>query len=75
VSNAAEPNSVARDILIIALAILASFGLLGLIWLGIDRYEGNAVFEGILALVAVGANVYAVVMVIRLLWLFFRRRQ
>jgi hypothetical protein len=74
-SDAAERSSVTRDIIIIALAILASFGLLGLIWLGIERYEGNYVFEGILALVAVGANVYAVVVIMRFLWLFFRKRQ
>lgn len=74
-SNAAEPNSTVRDIFIIALVIVASFGLLALLWLGMARYEGDPVFEGILALVAVAANIYPVVLIIRLVWLFFRRRQ
>ncbi|HEV2563331.1 MAG TPA: hypothetical protein VGT78_14435 [Rhizomicrobium sp.] len=74
-SNAVEPKSPARDILIIALVMVASFGLLALLWLGMAHYEGDPVFEGILALVAVAANVYAVVVIVRFLLLFFRRRQ
>lgn len=74
-SNAAEPSSIGRDIAIIALSIALSVGLVWLIWFVIDRYEGNPVFEGIVVLLVVVANVYAVVTSGRLLWMFFRRRR